>query len=86
MQNVDLQTQAVRLIKQLSTEKLHEAVNYLAELQDEDSNNITPISQEEEIPEYGLGTYIHNLFKPFGGVDLEIPPREPMREPPRFDE
>ena len=86
MQNVDLQTQAVRLIRQLSTEKLKSAIDYLAYLQDGDANNIIPISNAEEIPEYGLGTYIHNLFKQFGGVDLEIPPREPMREPPRFDE
>ena len=85
MENVDLQTQAVSLIRQLSTEKLHEAVNYLTKLQDKDTNNILPISHAEEIPEYGLGTYIHNLFKPFGGVNLEIPPREPMREPPCFD-
>ena len=28
---------------------------------------------------------IHELFAPFGGVELEIPPRQPMREPPRFD-
>lgn len=33
----------------------------------------------------GLGTTIHELFKPFGGVELELPPREPMRDPPRFD-
>ena len=33
----------------------------------------------------GLGTAIHELFKPFGGVELELPPREPMREPPRFE-
>lgn len=33
----------------------------------------------------GLGTAIHELFKPFGGVELEMPPREPMREPPRFE-
>ena len=39
----------------------------------------------EVIPEKGLGTAIHALFKPFGGVELELPPREPMREPPRFD-
>ena len=39
----------------------------------------------EVIPEKGLGTAIHELFKPFGGVELELPPREPMREPPRFD-
>jgi len=24
-------------------------------------------------------------FEPLGGVDLELPPREPMREPPDFD-
>ena len=36
-------------------------------------------------PEKGLGTAIHELFKPLGGVELELPPREPMRVPPRFD-
>ena len=39
----------------------------------------------EGVPEGGLGTAIHELFKPFGGVELDLPPREPMREPPRFD-
>lgn len=69
------------LIEQLSTEKLIEAVDYLAELQDNDANNILPIEFTDEIPETGLATYIHNLFKQVGGVDLEIPPRDPMREP-----
>ena len=32
-----------------------------------------------------FGTAINELFKPFGDVQLDIPPREPMREPPRFD-
>ena len=39
----------------------------------------------EAAPAKGLGTAIHELFKPFGGIDLNLPPREPMREPPRFD-
>ena len=39
----------------------------------------------EAAPAKGLGTAIHVLFKPFGGIDLNLPPREPMREPPRFD-
>ena len=39
----------------------------------------------ETTPEKGLGTAIHELFKPFGGVELELPPREATREPPRFD-
>ena len=34
----------------------------------------------EEVPSKGLGTAIHERFKPFGGVELELPPREPMRE------
>ena len=39
----------------------------------------------EETPDTNLGTAIHELFKPFRGVELDIPPREPMRPPPRFD-
>ena len=39
----------------------------------------------EPAPAEGLGTAIHELFKPFGGVELELPPREPMRDPPSFD-
>lgn len=41
--------------------------------------------EREALPEKGLGTAIHELFKPFGGVELELPPRAPMREPPSFD-
>ena len=37
------------------------------------------------LPSKGLGTAIHELFKPFGGVELELPPRQPMREPPCFN-
>ena len=40
---------------------------------------------EDAVPAKGLGTAIHELFKPLGGVELELPPRGPMREPPRFD-
>ena len=40
---------------------------------------------EEVAPIRNLGTAIHKLFKPFGGVELELPLRKQMREPPRFD-
>ena len=40
---------------------------------------------EDAMPTRNPGTAIHELFKPLGGVELEIPPREPMREPPQFD-
>ena len=41
--------------------------------------------RQEEPSAKGLGTALHELFKPFGGVELELPPREPMRNPPTFD-
>ena len=28
---------------------------------------------------------IRKLVEPYGGFDLDIPPREPMREPPKFE-
>jgi plasmid stability protein len=31
-----------------------------------------------------LGDAIHRRFKALGGVELELPPREPMREPPKL--
>jgi plasmid stability protein len=32
-----------------------------------------------------LAELIRKRFAPLGGVELEIPPREPGREPPNFD-
>lgn len=40
------------------------------------------VTRESE-PE-NLASFIRECFAPFGGVDLELPPREPMREPPEF--
>ncbi len=32
-----------------------------------------------------LASLIRARFGPLGGVEMELPPREPAREPPRFD-
>jgi plasmid stability protein len=32
-----------------------------------------------------LGEAIHKRFARHGGVELELPPREPMRDPPTFE-
>ncbi len=32
-----------------------------------------------------LAAFIQECFAPYGGVDLELPPRGPMRKPLRFD-
>ncbi len=39
----------------------------------------TVLSQPEEPPR-DLGKAIHDLFAPYGGVELKIPPREPIPE------
>lgn len=39
----------------------------------------------EHPPTRNLYDRIRARIAPLGGVDLEIPPREAMREPPRFD-
>ena len=41
------------------------------------------VSGEPE-PE-NLAAFIRECFAPYGGVELELPAREPIREPPRFD-
>ncbi len=39
----------------------------------------------EPKPRKGLGTRIHERFKAIGGIDLELPERDPMPEPPNFE-
>lgn len=39
----------------------------------------TELNKPEEYPK-DLGKAIHDLFAPYGGLELEIPPREPIDE------
>ena len=41
--------------------------------------------ERERASAKGLGSAVREIFEPLGDVVLELPPREPMREPPRFD-
>ena len=43
------------------------------------------VGGREIVPEKGQGTASHMLFKPFGGIELKLPPRGAMREPLGFD-
>ena len=42
--------------------------------------------KEPERPEVDLYQRIRRRFAPLGGVDLDLPPREPAREPPQLGE
>lgn len=39
----------------------------------------------QEAGRENLASVIRARFAPLGGVDLEIPPRSPIRTPPQFD-
>ncbi len=42
------------------------------------------LSQELSAP-INLASAIRSRFAPLGGAELELTPREPMRDPPRFE-
>ncbi|MYD99733.1 MAG: plasmid stabilization protein [Alphaproteobacteria bacterium] len=44
----------------------------------------TELNRQPAAPE-NLATTIRARFAPLGGADLDLPPRSPMRKPPRFD-
>lgn len=50
---------------------------------EEEARNIlrAALAEEDGAPR-DLGAAIAARFRPLGGVDLELPAREPMREPP----
>ena len=53
---------------------------------EEEVRDILRMALNHQQPEQeNLASAIRARFTPLGGVELEIPPRSPMRKPPRFD-
>ena len=79
-------TITVRNLDESLQQRLHlRAAQHGHSLEEEVHDILRAALGQEQAPVKNLGTALHELFKPFGGVELDIPPREPMREPPRFD-
>lgn len=53
---------------------------------EEEAREILRSAMDDTEQEVGLGSAIRALVEPLGGVELELPPREPIREPPDFSE
>ena len=45
----------------------------------------TTLKGPARAPASNLYDRIRALVEPLGGIDLELPPREPTRDPPRFE-
>ena len=53
---------------------------------EEEARDILRMALYHQQPEQeNLASAIRARFAPLGGVELDIPPRSPMRKPPRFD-
>lgn len=52
---------------------------------DEEARVILRDALEDKAPARNLAAAIRARIAPLGGVDLEMPPRVAMREPPTFD-
>ncbi|TXL69432.1 plasmid stabilization protein [Vineibacter terrae] len=55
-------------------------------MEDEARDILRTALNQEPAPPGNLAAAIRARFAPLGGVDLPEAPREPMREPPAFDE
>ncbi len=51
---------------------------------EDEAREILRAALTEPAPPTNLARAIHARFAPLGGVELDIPPREPMRDPLRF--
>ena len=51
---------------------------------EEEARTILREAVDREPEPENLTRFIHECFAPFGGVELVLPPREPMREPPNL--
>ncbi len=51
---------------------------------EEEARNLLTAALTKKSKRPNLAEAIRRRFAPLGGVELDIPPREPMREPPDF--
>lgn len=52
-------------------------------MEDEARTILRSVLAEEAPPALDLASAVRARFKPVGGVELQVPDREPMREPPK---
>ena len=63
----------------------HRAARHGRSLEEEVRDILQAALEPEPPAPENLATAIRKRFAPLGGVELDLPPREPAREPPTFD-
>ncbi|HEX9698764.1 MAG TPA: plasmid stabilization protein [Acidobacteriota bacterium] len=74
----------IRNLDSQTKQRLRVRAAYHNRSMEEEVRNILRAALADEEPSpVDLAVAIRKRFKPLGGVELQLPPREPMREPPR---
>ena len=60
------------------------AAHHNRSMEEEARNLLSAALAEEASNPRNLAEAIRKRFEPLGGIDLRLPPREPMREPPKL--
>ena len=76
IRNLDEQTKARLKVR---------AAHRKRSMEEEARNILRAALAEDSRTPHNLAEAIRRRFRPLGGVVLRLPPREPMREPPRPD-
>ena len=74
IRNLDEQTKARLRVR---------AAHHKRSMEDEARNILRAALAEQSGTLRNLADAIRSRFQPFGGIDLQLPVREPMREPPK---
>lgn len=74
----------IRKLDETTKQRLRVRAAHHKRSMEDEARNILRIALDEqpEMPS-DLGRAIHARFKSLGGLDLSLPVRQPMREPPR---
>ncbi|MGH9321782.1 MAG: FitA-like ribbon-helix-helix domain-containing protein [Vicinamibacteria bacterium] len=59
------------------------AAHHSRSMEEEARSILRDVLAEVEAPQNNLAEIIRARFRRLGGVELQLPPREPMREPPK---
>lgn len=73
----------IRDLDESTKERLRvRAARHKRSMEEEARSILRQAVTEEETPGPDLAAAVRRRFRPFGGVELELPKRSPMREPP----
>jgi plasmid stability protein len=76
----------IRELDEATKEKLRvRAAHHRRSMEEEARSILRAALSEDEAPVRNLAEAVRRRFQPFGGVELALPKREPIREPPERD-